>query len=459
MTGRTRSVLWLVGSALVGLAGLAGPAHGQAESTRRMGEPLTLADAMARALEYNHAIRIERLGREQVRRDVSWGNAGLLPSVTAGGNAQISVQDVRLDLADFSGGGPPRVSPVRADGAETRVYGAQMQAAYTLFDGFGGRYRYQALQTRDRAAELEMRIGIEQTLLAVADAYLTVLEREEATNVLEENAGISRDRLLRATEDRRVGTGTEFERLSAEVVARGDESALAAARVEARVAYRNLLLLLGFPPTTERALADRLVSREDLSLWALLEEAGARNTVLALASARAEHAEVGRGLARADAYPRISLTGAYATLRQEADASNVPLLQTTGFTGGISVQYGVFTGGARGREVERATLGLRIARENEAQVRREVETEVLNQFARYENQLDQRALADLNVRVAERAFDESQEAFRAGQVSSLETREAQRDLLRERLRRNELAYAAKRSELRLLLLTGGLLEG
>lgn len=422
-------------------------------------QALTLADAMAQALEHNHDIRIQVLGRELARQDVSWGNAGLLPTLTATGNAQISVQDVQLEIADFSGDGPPRVSPVRADGAETRVYGAQLEAAYTLFDGFRGRYRYRALQSQDAVVELETRIAIEQTLLDVADAYLRVLEREEGARVLAENAALSRDRLARATEDRRVGVGSELDRLNAEVVARADESAYVAAQVEADVAQRDLLLLLGLPADTPLTLTDRLEMATHLVLDTLLHEADTGSTLIALAQARADEAEVGRSLVRSDWYPRISVSGAYGRLRQEADASNVPLLQTTGLTGGIVLQYGLFTGGARGRDAERATVGLRIARENEVQIRREVETEVRNQFSRYESQVDQRRLADLNVEVAEQTFEVSLEAFRAGQVSSLETREAQLNLLRERLRQNELAYAAKRSELRLLLLTGGLLAG
>jgi outer membrane protein TolC len=68
--------------------------------------------------------------------------------------------------------------------------------------------------------------------------------------------------------------------------------------------------------------------------------------------------------------------------------------------------------------------------------------------------LRQLDLADINVETAQRNFDNSNEAFRLGQISSIELREAQINLLNEMLRLNNLSFAAKQLELSLMVLSG-----
>ena len=90
-------------------------------------------------------------------------------------------------------------------------------------------------------------------------------------------------------------------------------------------------------------------------------------------------------------------------------------------------------------------------------VEKEITKEVLNSYERYANTIRQLELTRLNVQTAERNFENSREAFGLGQISSIELREAQVNLLNEKLRLNNLIYLAKQNELVLMVLSGQLM--
>jgi len=421
-------------------------------------QQLTLQQAFERALMNNHAIEIERIEEEKAENLTIPGNAGLLPSLELIGGGEFSVQDADLEIADFNDQGGRNIRQISVNGAESRTYNASVQLSYTLFDGFRGRYRYEKLRIQNSAASLSTQITIENTLLEVADAYLTLLRAEENMNIREENLAISEDRLERIIEDRRVGAATELNVLNAEVNYNADEIELSAAQVERRNAVRNLYYLMGDQPDGDIETVDSFVLNESLNPDELLRLTINQNTAILLADEQTSIAEQNKNIAGADRFPRISLSGSYGYFRQEVDASNLPLRETTGFTGGVTLSYNLFSGLSRKRSIDNARLNVKSSREQKMSVEKEVSKEVLNSYERYANTLRQLELTRLNVQTADRNFENSREAFRLGQISSIELREAQVNLLNEKLRFNNLTYLAKQNELVLMVLSGQLMD-
>lgn len=422
------------------------------------GQQLTLQEAFERALMSNHAIKLERIEEEKAENLTIPGNAGLLPSLDLLGGGEFSLQDADLEIADFNNEGGRDIRQISVDGAESRSYNASVQLSYTLFDGFRGRYRFEQLKTQSSVARLNTRITIENTLLDVADAYLALLRAGENVSVLEENLNISEDRLERIREDKRVGSATELNVLNAEVNYNADEIQLSAARVERQNAARNLLYLMGANTGEEIEPVDSFILNESLNPDELLRKSIAQNAALLLAEEQTAIAELNKNITGSDRFPQISLSGSYGYFRQEIDASNLPLRETTGFTGGITLRYNLFSGLSRQRAVDNARLNVKSSREQKTSIENEITKEVMNNYDRYANTLRQLELTKLNVQTAERNFENSQEAFRLGQISSIELREAQVNLLNENLRLNNLTYLAKQNELVLMVLSGQLMD-
>jgi len=417
-------------------------------------QQITLQQAFEIAVENNHDIRVQMIRREQSENSVFRGGAGQLPTLGIIGDAEYSRNDADLEIANFENNGPPEIESISIDDSETRVYNAALQLNYTLFDGFRGQYRFQQLQSQNEATKLSTRISIENTLLHVADAYLAVLSEQENVDILSQNLEVSENRLDRIREDRRTGSATELDLLNAEVNYNADLIELSAAEVELEAAKRSLLFQLGIDGELDVEPTTRFQTNRNLELQQLLNSAMNQNAVILLSEEQKQSAELNQRLSGSSRYPSVSLRGSYGYFRQEIDASNLPKLETLGFTAGVTFRYNIFNGRQIKREIENRQLDVRSSEIQLQSIQQEVETEVQNVYARYRNTLRQLDLADINVETAQRNFDNSNEAFRLGQISSIELREAQVNLLNEMLRRNNLSFAAKQLELSLMVLSG-----
>lgn len=417
-------------------------------------QQITLQEAFEIAVENNHDIRVQMIRREQSENSVFRGGAGQLPTLGIIGDAEYSRNDADLEIANFENNGPPEIESISIDGSETRVYNAALQLNYTLFDGFRGRYRFQQLQSQNEATKLSTRISIENTLLNVADAYLVVLSEQENVDILSRNLEVSENRLDRIREDRRTGSATELDFLNAEVNYNADLIELSAAEVELEAAKRSLLFQLGIDGEQDVEPTTRFQTNRNLELQQLLNSAMNQNAVILLTEEQKQSAELNQRLSGSSRFPSVSLRGSYGYFRREIDASNLPKLETLGFTAGVTLRYNIFNGRQIKREIENRQLDVRSSEIQLQSIQQEVETEVQNVYARYRNTLSQLDLADINVETAQRNFDNSNEAFRLGQISSIELREAQINLLNEMLRRNNLSFAAKQFELSLMVLSG-----
>lgn len=422
-------------------------------------QQMSLQDAFEMALQNNHSIEIERIERRQAANNFFRGNAGLLPTLDIVGSAEFSLDDANLEIADFSAS-PPTIDRISVDQSESRTYNAALKLNYTLFDGFRGRYLYRQLESQDRAAQISQQIAIENTLLDVAGAYLELLRRAENVLIQEENMAVSEDRLERMKEDRRLGQATELQLLNAEVNYNADVIELSTSKVERDAAARDLLFLIGLDDMNEEIEpSDRIDVNDYLNPDEIMSSAMQQNAALMLAEEQTSQAELGRSITTADRFPRISLSSSYGYFRQEQDASNLPLIETRGITAGVTLRYNLFSGKQRSRAIQNADLDIRSSREQKRSVQNEVSKEVSNAYSRYENALQQLQLSELNVNTADRNFENSREAFRQGQITSIELREAQINLLNEKMRLNNLRYRAKQTELVLMVLSGTFLSG
>ena len=417
-------------------------------------QQITLQEAFELAVENNHDIRVQMIRRQQSENSIFRGGAGQLPSLGIVGDAEFSRNDADLEIANFDTDGPPQIESISIDGSESKVYNAALQLNYTLFDGFRGRYRFQQLQSQNESTKLDTRIAIENTLLSVADAYLSVLSEQDNVDILRQNLELSQNRLDRVREDRRSGTATNLDVLNAEVNYNADVIELSAAEVELEATTRLLIFQLGLDDEQTIEPTNTFQTNQNLQLQELMSSAMSQNAAILLAEEQQSNAVLGRSISKAALYPNISLRGSYGYFRQEIDASNLPKLETLGFTAGVTLRYNIFNGRQVQREIENRQLDVQSAGIQLESVRQEVQTEVQNVYSRYRNTLQQLDLAEINVETARRNFNNSDEAFRLGQISSIELREAQLNLRNEMLRRNNLSFAVKQQELSLMVLSG-----
>jgi len=157
--------------------------------------------------------------------------------------------------------------------------------------------------------------------------------------------------------------------------------------------------------------------------------------------------------------PTVGLTGSYGWNEGSFPSTSFASSSVTnGFGAGVSLRWSLFDGGRGITSVKNA----KIQTENEAviksQVVSEVKRDIANARGNYENRLSIYELLSKNVETTGANYERSSERYKLGQITSVELRQAQINLLNARTTKNAAKYQAKLAELQLLQLTGQLLN-
>lgn len=428
---------------------LAAKVHAQEAGSLRS-DTLTLSQAVDLALEQNHNITIARNQAKIDKNNATPGNAGYFPSLSAGSAYSQSIENTRLNFA----GDTPDTS---RSGSESNRFNAALTAQYTLFDGFGNSYRLQSLQKQATLGGVQSRLQIENTLLNVIQRYLQTIARSKLLEINRETVNISAERYERARQQYQMGGRTKVNLLNAEVALNQDSVRYVESRANLREAKRNLLVLLGEQPSGQITVQQHIEINKQLNLQELLQGALNNNASLLTTELQSKLAKLSLKQSKANRYPRINAEASYNYTRSESEASILTFQETDGFTAGLSLNFTIFNGFQRSIDIQNARIRLRNSRERRRQAEKQLRRDVQNVYEKYRTNLFLLDKQRLNVRTAELNFSRTKQAFKLGQVSNTEFREAQLNLMRARQQLINVKVNAKLSEIELLKLGGKLL--
>jgi outer membrane protein TolC len=157
--------------------------------------------------------------------------------------------------------------------------------------------------------------------------------------------------------------------------------------------------------------------------------------------------------------PIVGLTGTYGWNENNNNAASfVAVSANTGLSAGVNLSWNLFDGGATITRVKNAKINLENLKLQKEQLRLEVERNFNNAWDDYQNRLKIYRVQEENIRTATNNFNRTQEKFKLGQVTSIEFRQAQFNLLTAELSRNQAKYDAKLAEVLVLQISGELLN-
>lgn len=429
---------------LISLIFSPGRALSQEDST------LTLDEAVETALRENHSIIINRNLAEIDENSATIGNAGYLPNLSLNSSYNETVEDTRLEFPNQAG--------QDVSGNRSSSLSASADLQWVLFDGFGNRYRLESLKTGAELSDVQSRLEIEFTLLEVYDRYLTVVTQAQLLDVTREAVDISNQRYRRAKQDFEAGGGSRVDLLNAEVSLNQDSIRVVETEVSLNRAIRNLQVLLGSDPSMNITVEEEIPINRDLSLDTLLPAALSQNAQLTASEIEQEQAKLQLQQSRAARYPQISTNASYRYNRFESDAGQFTFQETDGFTAGVSLSFTLFDGFRRNITVQNNQIRLKNSRERERLAEKQVRRNMLNAYETYNTNLFLLEKQQLNVETAELNFERTEIAFRQGQVTNTDFREAQLNLLQTRQDLISLRAQVKLSEIDLLQLSGQLIS-
>ncbi|SDG42955.1 TolC family protein [Psychroflexus sediminis] len=414
-------------------------------------ELLSKKEAITQMLSNNFGIQLAENQLEIADNNQGILNSGYLPRLTgnAGGNYTKDDQDVT-----FRDGEQNSIV-----GAETTRYNASINLNYTLFDGLGRFWNYKRLKEEYDLSSLEARQTIETTMLQLFTVYYEVARLTENEQVLQQTYKNTKQRLKRAEYNFQFGQVNKLEVLNAEVDLVNDSINLMNNRQLLKNAKRDLNVVIN-SELEQNFEVDTLVSfTSPIQIENFVNTSQSNNVRLLQAEKNITISDYDYKASKAVFLPSIGLTGSYGW-----NEGNFPVTSfatsstTTGVSGGISLTWDLFDGGSGITRMKNAKINYDNQQLVKAQIRQQVKRDISNALGNYHTRLEVLELQTQNILTAKNNFERSNEQYKLGQITSVELRQAQINLLNAQTSKNLAKYDAKIAELELLQLTGQLLN-
>jgi outer membrane protein TolC len=412
---------------------------------------LTIDNAVSIALDKNFGIKIAENNTKIAENNASVFNSDYLPSITGNAGATYDNNNTIVRLADDS--------RFENKGAETVRYNTSVGLNYTIFDGLGRSYNYKRLKELYNLSELEAENVIENTLILVINKYYEIARLTENRQILSESLDVSKQRLTRMKFGFEFGQNTKLDILNAEVDVNTDSIRYINENRFLANAKRDLNLYLG-RTITEDFLVDTKVSFNLFFEYeSLIEKAKEYNIQMQKIEKNIELGNYDIKINKSNLYPTLNLNSSYGlNYLDNGVVINFKSQESYGFNAGVSLNWNIFDGGTTKTRIQNSKIiadNLIIEKE---QVTNELERNVANALEVYNNAIIILNTEEKNVETNMRNFERSVEQFKLGQITSIEFRQAQINLLNAKSNLNEARYQAKNAELFLLQLSGQLLD-
>ena len=414
---------------------------------------LSKKEAIKQTLEKNYGIKIADNNIEIAENNAGILNSGYLPTLVGSAFADYSLDD-RLTEID---GEEPRDQ----NDLENTSYGGSLDLNYTIFDGLGRLYNYRQLKEEYNLSELEARETIENTLLELFSVYFEIARLSENVEVLEQTLAISKERVTRAEYQFEYGQSNKLEVLNAKVDVTNDSINLIGTRQQLRNTKRDLSYIIGSEASINFEVDTIVGFTPQLKIENYVKEAKTNNVSLLQIEKNLVISEYDIKVNKSGYLPSVGLTGSYGWNRnRSADSPFFPgsLQTTSGLSARVSLSWDIFDGGSTSVRVRNAKILYENQQIQKKQIENEVDRDLKNALDNYQNRLYIYELQEQNVVTSEANFERSEERFKIGQITSIEFRQAQINLINAKTSKNLAKYDAKLAELQVLQLSGQLLN-
>ena len=411
---------------------------------------LSESEAVNRALENNFGIRLAQNAQSVSQNNTSKYNTGKLPVLSLSGgatyrwdNATANFQDGRKANLSFAGS-----------------YGANAAAAvdYVLFDGFFRKFNIEQLQQRYDLSALEVKAAMENVAANTLSQYYQVASLTESLGVLQETIDISQDRLQRVTTQFEYGQGSRLAILNAEVDLNNDSLNYINSALQLDNAKRLLNNLMVDMESLDYTVIAEVNFIDGLNKEQLKEDVINQNATLMQIDKNIQIGALDIDLANSRKLPAVNANFTYGlNYNNNNDASFLASSISNGPSLGLNFNWNIFDGGSTRVAVENAQLNLEGLQLQKEQTLVDLLYTFEDAWADYQNRLTVYRTEEKNVEINRENFERSIEQFNIGQITSVDFRQAQLNLLNAETRLIQSRFQVKIAEVEVLLLSGRIL--
>lgn len=385
------------------------------------------------------------------KNNTSVFNSGYLPTLkaTAGGNYSnnntniVLLNDAEKDFLN----------------AETVLYNGGVSVNYVLFNGMARKNKFAKLKEVYKLASIQKKELINNVLYNVYNSYYAIAKTELSKSVLEEAYEISKQRLTRITYKFNYGQKTKLELLNAKVDANNDSLKIVNLNVQLENLKRNLSNLIGGNLEGKYAVEKSVNVNSSLGFEEIKQAMLQNNYLLNQMKLNKTITEYDLKISKSGYMPQISANVGYSLNNGIYSASLFFKEQNVnGLGAGLNLSWNIFDGGTTKTRVQNAKINMLNQELSLEQIKLNLQTQLANTWANYQYELTSISSEKMNVELSQENFNRTKERYNLGQISSIDFRQAQLNLINSKIKLIHAQFSAKLAEVQLKKLSGGLVE-
>jgi outer membrane protein TolC len=406
-------------------------------------QPLTLTDAISKALENNYGIIIVKEYQQIAEIRNNWGNAGRYPYI------------------NLSAGDDNAYNINNNENYANNRFSAGASLNWTLFDGFSVRINKQRFEELEQLSKQNTAIMVEGTIQSVILAYYDVLLEKEKLKNWEEVMKLSEDRYNLAEQRKAFGTYVTYDVLQAKNAYLTDRSGYLLQQVN----YKNSMRDLNF-----------LMAEQNEMVYSLTDSFRAIPVDYALADLQAQMFENNKGLqnqyvnqrllenavaaAKSNFSPTFDFRGGVTGTANRFNYSDrgESWGNSANFYGNFTLSYNLYSGGNRKRAVDIAKIQESIGLVEVDEMKHELNNSLSNLYEFYLLRQELLTLAFENLEAAKLNLQLSKERFESGAINSFNYRDVQISYITIAQRQLEAVYNFINAQTALLRMTGTIIQ-
>jgi outer membrane protein TolC len=410
---------------------------------------LTLEDAKIITLDNNFGIKISRNNVDIASNNTQKKANNYLPnvSVTGGPNATYG-----RSSQQFNNG-----LDASTDNAIAWGINASVQADYNIVD----RNRKLTLDQLKEVlilSDLQLKQTIEQNLLQVYNIYFSVAQFSANIAALQEAILISNERLRRAQYLSDLGQGSGLDVLNAKVDIQRDSVNILNATMNLENEKRNLNIAMGRSADIDFKIDPESELSVVLDLNTIMDVAKEENISVLVNKQNLAVNALDIELIEAEKKPIVFAGASYDySYANNQPGSFVTTSNSRGLSANVGLSWNVFDG-TRDIRKQNSIINLTNQELVIQQLQQEIERDILNAWANYENALFVLSVEENALRTNEENFRRTEDQVNMGQLSSIEFRQAQLNLLNSQTSLNNAKFNARLREIQLIQLAGDLID-
>jgi len=414
-------------------------------------EVYSLKDCIEKGLDRNYSIRIVRNEQQITENNAIPGNAGYLPTFDMSGGFSGNINDNRNRLRE---GGTEKTTGINS---ETANIGVNMN--WTIFDGFGVQATYERLKELERMGELNTRLTIEDFVATLSAEYYNLIRQNIRLSNLRSSLDLSKERLRIVEQSYYIGSMSRLDLQQAQVDFNTDSSKVLN---QLEVIHRSRIQLneLMALDNVEQNIMIRDTAiypnpfLDEVEIW---QNTLTSNSSLLIAQKNQTLSQLDYKKVKSRNYPYVRLNAGYGYTANWNEIGTTDLQQRLGLNYGVTLGFTLFDGLNRRREQRNARLDIENSNLRMQELELSLRADHSNLWMAYKNNLDLWALEKENLVAAQEYYNVAIDRYRLRELSGIELREAQNNLLEAEERRSIAEYNTKLCEISLLQLSGQIL--